>query len=891
MSSSQNTVSVQDIATSGFSASKDIGNKIIHTSPTDVYNALKSITPGKTWDVMKSVWDGVLEKTGMTPYQAYGMIANMGLGVVAEGRVPGFSLFNEIGMLADMYDVDDSQKIPTRDYLNTLASQYFVGYEGNHDYMSDTYYTSHTPGTTQVTPAIRQSDDYKKKTSMYDQVSRYYTIKHFQPSDLNVDTCTYMNVANLSQPITDDSGANPFLPYEYSLDTGNCPSTAYQNYYQDYYVKNHPDNQVYDCQVSPAYLDISKLFDQNQMVETTQTPSTASINLHLPLFTTGCVFELVNSKNQLDLAGTYALVTRPITYDLTIGTPSRARLANSLYGKYVIDPRNASSSTTNFSSPIQYLELTNTGPVIYTGAYAPYGPYYVIQFGTSTTFGLVTMEPFPRIFLATQSGKDYIPTGDILQYSPNCMNTSGLLDLGGIWKVKGSRQLVSIGTRSSSNVSTIAYQDVASQYRLDGSSLVYDMTTPLTVSLNGLVGSVSITPIPNIMWADGSMWEWKGLGSYYKYAYRNVQLPRNGGAACDPMYTLDGGLAMERVPCHVSDTWIPTDCSPSTAWYNPSIDSQGVKKKLPGWSVCYQDTGACAPFASRMPSTNDEWGIWEAYKCWQKDASGKMDMTQWYQTRQFDGSASQTTNCNNFQIRSNYDPNSECSIRKDCTYGTWSDPTGCFVFNDSDLAYYNGVTMTSGKPYMAQWRDVVNDGQNGGIMCDTSSWKDRMKVTECPVTPCVLSDWKVSDCFMDSDGVAKQYKYKDVVTDAVNGGSCVLPDPTLVPCAVTNCSFSDWSNWSQCLPDESGKYVQYRARKVTNTPANTICTDTIWDKQTCAGKDCQLGTFSDWGACLPYGGTDAQYKGKKVHMSIANILQEPQYGGKGCGPTVRYKLC
>jgi hypothetical protein len=820
-----------------------------------------------------------LNKTlGMSPAEFGGMVGNMIWTdrledmLEARGKKVAANVFDAgdtLGALADLYDVDDLQSIPTRDYYNAYAQAYFSGYEGNWRKLADNYYEK-SKGKS-PTPTIRQSQEYKDIVAPYSNVSRYYTIKQFKPQDLLVDSCQYIDTKNLSEYLqyADDpkkTNLHPLSDRQFTLDTAKCPA-SYKTNYNDYYVKNHPDNQVYDCQVYQDYLDQNALFSADSDIVFSNDPT--------KITSADVQFDMMNSSGKLDLAGSYRMISRPSSFSfLNITTNSTD------FARYTVEPRVGNRSKTNFSEDIIYTDTYLTDNETYF--------YFVITIGTTIT-GLIAPSPYPRILLKEYVANPLTYDGfmradkvmDILEWSLNIVQ-DGKLTLEGKWKLLGKGKQFTVEPR-------VGNESVVSE---GGKILYLDNTT---VQYGGFKGKVDATNPPHITWyagqitnePNGDAWEPVGLGDTVRYRYKFVQMPKNGGKACDATLDIKDGLLTERVSVPLSDSKRPMDCTSSEKWYHKTVNEKNIHVKKDGWSACWESTG-CEKFATRMPKNDDEWSEYESLMCYQRDKEGKVITKKLLEFRQTDKLVAQKNGggCNTFQLRSNVDSYSNCSVNKDCKYTEWKS-TGCFYFTGTTA---DDFKLDVTKTYEIKSREILEDALNYGQSCSLNV-QDYYTFSECPAKACELSEWKTTDCFVDpSTNKAVRYKYKEVLKEAENGGVCDLPQDVLEDCDVSACKFDKWSAWSSCVKTEDGtQWAKYAYRPLKEASSNQVCKDSQYKYEVCPPENCQLA-WSEYGACMPYVGANSAFKGKNVQKRMAKVISSGKYGGS-CPATIEYKLC
>ena len=126
---------------------------------------------------------------------------------------------------------------------------------------------------------------------------------------------------------------------------------------------------------------------------------------------------------------------------------------------------------------------------------------------------------------------------------------------------------------------------------------------------------------------------------------------------------------------------------------------------------------------------------------------------------------------------------------------------------------------------------------------------------DCKVT--LWSYWSscsVSRC--DRRGL--QFRSRSITTKSSNGGKACPPMRESRQCkgsTAQNCELSLWSEWSSCSVSKCGRRgSQTRSRSITTYPScgGNTCPSNLRESRLCYGsrlENCQLSSWSDWGAC------------------------------------------
>jgi hypothetical protein len=715
-------------------------------------------------DIAKVGLKDIKEKTGMNSDQLIGMGGNLIAEPVlkkvgAKALAGAFDHIQEPLMAIDLADPYNYNMVPTREGIDAQAKTMFQLVENmRKGYIDDIY--KKTYGTNGPTGAYSQID--KRIGQM---IPHYYTIKHFTMGDLGLDQCEYINMSNFiddqGQPIqlTPSGGSNPLIPYQFMLNTANCP-TGYQSYYQDYYIKNHPDTQILDCQLNDGYLDL-------------------------------------------------------VTYTATSGAS----------GPYISDLSRATTSCSLNDSD---------------------GKYYQYR------YRVVLQNP--------QNGGKECPTGTVdNMYTETIPCPSQDCSYKTDWYHNNYDSNGNI-SGTSPDWSDCFQSGLCSGYHSTGSLSDDDQYYYNLFNCNQKKSDGTY---------DTSQW--------YQIRTRDVLTGAKNGGNCDSLQ-IRSNYDPSNTVCQSQD------CALIGDWYHNNYNSNGnISGTGPDWSNCFQ-SGLCSTYHSTGSLSNDDQYYYKLFNCDQKKSDGTYDTSQWYQMRQKVVSvpAKQGGKCDSVQIRSNYDTSSTCKP-VNCSYSDWSSTGSCGLFNTTDASTFH-------KPpgwYTYQTRQIQSQSAYGGIQCSSDDL-DYVRLSECNKNDCVLSDWKTTDCYIDStDGKYKRMKYKSVVQQATNGGSCTGPIIQYESCPTKNCAVSpDWSNWSNCSLSPDGKtFVRYRSKSVLQQPSAGQQCSPLLQQETCQPQNCQVGNWSDWSSCY------TNNVGQRIQTRVGEILTPSLYGGTSCPDLNQYRSC
>ncbi len=606
---------------------------------------------------------------------------------------------------------------------------------------------------------IQSCKQYKALETQFAQdIPRYYTIKNFRAADFDADGCTFIDPANFKEEITGPDGTNPLIPYQFMLNKGDCPS-EYMTYYQDYYVKNHPDTQVLDCNFYDGYMNMKVYNDSGyQTVEFTND---------LALATTECSYD--------DKDGKYY--------------KNKYRIVKQF-------PQNG-------------------------GKECPEG----------------TADD------GTLAERELCPSEDCT-FKPSTTNTD---DQG--WYFKTSS-----GTKK---------PGWSNCFQADYCNTFHD-TTPLTATEKITYLTKCTNPTDCSQSTDPNCTEYPEECSPLQYRLKN-----NALSATD-------------------QTYYTTNCQTGpviSESYNSLTRERTVVRGPIGDQCKLMDFQA--KNHDKITLNEEDNFYYTLFSCNQTKADGSYDDEQWYQYRQrdVDKPAKYGGQCDNYQVRNQYNSDSECKP-KDCVYKPWSEPGECGLYDKETMDRYN---LPEGW-YSLQTRDVLTQGDYGGTECSDQDI-EYVKFTTCPAKNCVLEEnWNTTECYIDSsDGMYKRMKYKSVLQDAENGGTCEGPQLVIEPCdqQPQECKVSPtWSSWSNCdLAEDGYTYVRYRKKDLLQIPsAGQQCSDLI-EREVCSPQNCQVGAWKDWGSCVSDG--SGSYKQTRTR----SITQQPAYGGNSCPLTSETRPC
>ena len=207
----------------------------------------------------------------------------------------------------------------------------------------------------------------------------------------------------------------------------------------------------------------------------------------------------------------------------------------------------------------------------------------------------------------------------------------------------------------------------------------------------------------------------------------------------------------------------------------------------------------------------------------------------------------------------------ECNVHpcpSDCIVGEWSGWDLCSVECGPGITH--------------RWRPVLQNASGAGSPCPTLFELDSCNNRVCPPDTaadiCKLSAFSAWGTCDAPCGGGLQDRTRSVVTQSGNV-PCPTELKTQKDCnqhsCPTECSMSDWTEWSQCsVPCNGG--VQIRRRWINVAPSGAdpcphgdesrVCNQVV-----CASDACRVSSWSSWGACSAgCGGNGVQARTRTV---------------------------
>lgn len=350
-------------------------------------------------------------------------------------------------------------------------------------------------------------------------------------------------------------------------------------------------------------------------------------------------------------------------------------------------------------------------------------------------------------------------------------------------------------------------------------------------------------------------------GTYQQIRIRSVKTyPQNGGTGCDTLQEYRPCIAKD---CEVSDWNESTDCylDPTTDKYVKMFKRTITAPNQNGGKECpvLTKTEPCAP----VDCVQSEWS--EFTPCFEMEdpAGGPSTFKQMRYRTLVTAPLNGGQQCGEF-VEEKICPAVKAQVS---SLGT----SDCYL---DDL----------GKAVRKSFKVIDVPAQYGEQNPDYSTLYE---VTSCEQRDCQVTEWSVwSDCYQNDDGTYSQYRSREVITGALNGGKgCPVLYETR-SCPKIDCQVSEWTNWSSCYLDENKQPKQYRTREITqrNRNGGQQCPE-LYEVQSCSStKDCQLGEWTDWTPCAPDGGVYKQVRTRSV-------TQYPIDGGKSCDTMIEEKMC
>ena len=168
-------------------------------------------------------------------------------------------------------------------------------------------------------------------------------------------------------------------------------------------------------------------------------------------------------------------------------------------------------------------------------------------------------------------------------------------------------------------------------------------------------------------------------------------------------------------------------------------------------------------------------------------------------------------------------------------------------------------------------RQVSQQPLNGGSACPELTETD-----VCQKVDCEVGDWGNFGACVDSNGIWRKTRTREIKREPKYGGSSCPELTEAEVCPKVDCGISDWGEWSACV-DTNGVWKKTRTRQVTQQPQHGGSTcPSLEETEVCPKVDCEYGDWSPDFNCF----VDTDGSLKKIRTRI--ITRQPQYGGAKC---------
>jgi len=213
-------------------------------------------------------------------------------------------------------------------------------------------------------------------------------------------------------------------------------------------------------------------------------------------------------------------------------------------------------------------------------------------------------------------------------------------------------------------------------------------------------------------------------------------------------------------------------------------------------------------------------------------------------------------------------------------------PGDCEV---SEWSNWSNCNKPCGGGMMERTRNVTRQPTPGGFPCPSVSEHRQCNIQECPVD-CKVSNWSNwTECSQACGGGTKLRTRTVLQYPNSTGLSCPPLIETLecnnTPCTVSDCTVSDWGPWTPCVG--CGDELKTHERTILSPGTGHNCPPTK-ESAPCDNKgcpiDCQVSEYSDWSECSVLCGGGKQHRDRF-------IVRQPENGGQTCPPLQEVHDC
>lgn len=514
--------------------------------------------------------------------------------------------------------------------------------------------------------------------------------------------------------------------------------------------------------------------------------------------------------------------------------------------------------------PVVPPTVPSPGPAPIQSAYAPASSSNKDQLmsGETLTDGASITSKNGKFVFSYQFGKAMVKSGTFTMWE-----STGAPFPDGVLKITNDGN---IGIFSSNySVSPIGWSSATAgrgqapyilQIRDDGNLVLFDVSNQIVWKPD-----VKLPPVG----VDCAMDEWSEwsictapCGGGTQYRTRAILRQGNeGGAQCGPTTET---RACNQTPC---PDCIVSDWSSWSSCQNPNAAGQGTKTRTKTVTNPGGPGGLECPAPSAMVANescqNCVYAPWSpagelnAAPC--DSATGLRTQTRTIATAASNGGNPCSEPLQRTQA---------CAV--DCQLALITDDAwgACNGTTQTRTVNINTTPKNNGKSCVDAYKAQVS-GAN--VTCSETSCTETRTCA-----PCVLGTTKVysTDCPTDNVAGTRKFTY-NVVTEAINGGSCSNPEQSEA-CPVVNCELNPIGaddGWGACdKPCGGGNQTRTRTVKTAPTGGGTACPP-LEESRACNTQACPVDATCDWNPC------DRACNGKRYkHKQLAAA----QNGGRDC---------